>query len=165
MSLYGQTSRPAAWTAIRSPATGRAAIEELWSNPQIGEFFKYGIVSGIALAVDFGTLTLCTELLGLHYLTSAAIGFGLGVIVAYTLSVRWVFKTRALNSRSAERVLFVAIGLAGLALNHATMYGLTELAAVPYQFSKLASAILVFSFNFGLRKLILFRAPTGNRSI
>jgi hypothetical protein len=41
------------------------------------------------------------------------------------------------------------------------MYGLTELALLPYAVSKVGSVGLVFSFNFSVRKAILFTAPAA----
>ena len=39
---------------------------------------RYGAVNATALAFDFATLVLLTDLAGVHYLTSTAGGFGLG---------------------------------------------------------------------------------------
>jgi putative flippase GtrA len=82
-------------------------------------------------------------------------------VVAYLLSIRWVFATRRLASASAEGAIFLLIGLAGLIINHFVMYGLTELALLPYAVSKVGSVGLVFSFNFSVRKAILFTAPAA----
>lgn len=128
------------------------------------EFVRYGLASGVALVADFGTLVALTELFDVHYLTSAAAGFALGIAVAYGLSVRWVFARRRLASISAERVIFLVIGIMGLGLNHVVMQGLTEDAALPYALSKTASAALVFTFNFTLRKALLFTAPAAVRA-
>lgn len=130
------------------------------------EFLRYGITSAVALVCDFGTLVLLTEFAGFHYLVAAALGFGAGVLVAYSFSVRWVFHSRRLPSASAERALFILIGAAGLALNQAIIFGFTELVLFPYAASKLASIGIVFTFNFTLRKMFLFTGsatPGTNR--
>lgn len=137
---------------------GRRMIGRDPARSPFEEFVRYGLASGVALAADFGTLVVLTELFGVHYLTSAAAGFALGVAIAYGLSVRWVFARRRLASISAERVIFLAVGAAGLVLNHAVMQGLTEGALLPYAVSKSCSAALVFGFNFTLRKALLFTA-------
>ena len=126
----------------------------------LGELIRYGAASGIAFAADFGTLVLLTELAGLHYLASAVIGFGAGILAAYLLSVHWVFATRRLASVAAERTIFVLVGIAGLAINQVVIYSLTESGMLPYAVSKLVSAGIVFIFNFSVRKLALFSAPT-----
>lgn len=129
------------------------------STPAFGELIRYGAASGLALAADFGTLVLLTEIAGLHYLASAVVGFGAGILVAYVLSVRWVFASRRLSSVAAESAIFLAVGMAGLAINQVVIYSLTESALLPYTVSKLASAGIVFVFNFSVRKLALFTAP------
>lgn len=126
-----------------------------------GEFARYCAASALALAVDFGTLVLLTEVAGIHYLASAAAGFGLGVAVAYALGITWVFSARRLTNVSAERAVFFLIGVAGVIINHIAMLTLTEIALLPYTVSKLGSAGLVFTFNFSLRKGVLFTVPIG----
>lgn len=141
----------------------RAASREPAATP-FEEFLRYGVVSAIALFVDFGTLVLLTELAGIHYLASAAIGFTLGILIAYVLSIRWVFPVRRLSNMPAESAIFFLIGVAGLLINHVAMFELTETARFPYAVSKVGAAALVFTFNFTLRKVLLFRvamAPKG----
>jgi len=128
-----------------------------------GEFVSYAAASALALAGDFGTLVLLTELVGVHYLLSAAIGFSIGILITYVLSVRWVFSTRRLANVWAERAIFVLIGIAGLVINHIVMLGLTEFALLPYAISKLASVGLVFTFNFSVRKTVLFTVPAASK--
>jgi putative flippase GtrA len=138
----------------------RIASREPAASP-FAEFLRYGAASAVALCVDFAALVLLTEVAGIHYLASAAIGFSLGIAVAYILSVRWVFSARRLASVPAESAIFLLIGIAGLGINHAVMFGLTETAHLPYTVSKIGSACLVFSFNFVARKSVLFRVSTA----
>ena len=85
------------------------------------------------------------------------------MLVAYVLSVRWVFSARRLNSAAAETTIFILIGLAGLAINQVIMYSLTDGALLPYAVSKIVSAGIVFIFNFSVRKLALFTAPAAQQ--
>lgn len=120
------------------------------------ELARYGLVSILALSIDFSTLIICTETFELHYLLSAALAFTLGVSVAYGLSITWAFKVRARSDRRQEFLIFAGIGIAGLALNEFVMWNGTELLGLHYLVSKMLSALLVFFFNFGLRKTLLF---------
>lgn len=128
------------------------------------ELVRYGAASAVALACDFTLLVLLTELAGVHYLASAAAGFGVGVLAAYLLSIGWVFSSRRLASVPAECTIFVLIGLAGLVINHLVMFSLTEIALFPYALSKVVSAGLVFTFNFCARKGALFTVRLAPRS-
>ena len=128
------------------------------SNQVFGfwELVRYGLVSILALSIDFGTLIVCTESFGFHYLLSAALAFSLGVMVAYALSVSWAFKVRSCPSRRRELAIFVGIGIAGLGLNAFVMWNGTEVVGLHYLVSKMLSVVLVFFFNYGLRKTLLF---------
>jgi putative flippase GtrA len=121
-----------------------------------GEGARYAAASALALAVDFGTYWSLIHLAGVHYLLAAPAGFALGLATVYALCVSWVFARRRLADRRAEFLLFAAIGLGGMALNQAAVYIGVEHLALTYEHAKLVSAGLVFSFNFALRKVLLF---------
>ena len=140
----------------------RIASREPAASP-VEEFLRYGAASAIALFVDFTTLVLLTEVGGLHYLASAAVGFCFGIVAAYLLSIHWVFAARRLASVPVESALFLLIGVAGLGINHVAMLGLTEAAHLPYALSKIGSAGLVFTFNFIARKTVLFRVAAASK--
>ncbi len=120
------------------------------------QLLRYFVVGGTAFAVDFGLLWLLTESAGLHYVLSAALAFTAGLTVNYALSVIWVFNRHALRSRAAEFALFAVIGVVGLGLNEAILWGLTEWAGVHYLASKTVAAAVVFAWNFTARKYMLF---------
>ncbi len=117
---------------------------------------RYVAASALALAVDFGAFSGLIRLAGVHYLLAAPIGFALGLAVAYTLSIRWVFRQRRLKNARAEFALFALIGLAGMGLNQLVVYAGVERFGLVYEVAKLASASAVFGVNFALRKLLLF---------
>jgi putative flippase GtrA len=123
----------------------------------VGELVRSIATSMISFAMDFGILALLTEVFRVYYLISAAVSFGIGVTVSYALSVLWVFGNRRIPSKAAEYGLFVLIGLLGLGLNEALLWLFTEKLSIFYLLSKLIAAILVFFWNFGARKYILFR--------
>ncbi|MCB1763378.1 MAG: GtrA family protein [Gammaproteobacteria bacterium] len=121
------------------------------------ELIRYFIASIAALLVDVGTLYLLTQFAGLHYLISAGTGFLLGLATVYVLSIRWVFSKRRVKKSSHEVIIFSLIGLGGLGINEFGMYLLTDKLLFHFMVSKLVVTGLVFSWNFGIRKLLLFR--------
>ena len=123
----------------------------------IGESARYVAAGGLSLAVDFGCYVALIRLAGVHYLIAAPIGFLLGLALIYTLSITWVFSVRRLSSARLEFIVFASIGLAGMAFNQAIVYVGVEWLRLSYEVAKLLSAAIVFLFNFGCRKLILFR--------
>lgn len=120
------------------------------------QLFRATFVGGIAFLVDFGGLYVLTERVGLHYLVSAALSFGLGLLTNYTLSVAWVFPRRRLRNRWVEFAVFGVIGLVGLGCNELTIWLLTEKSGLHYLMSKIAATIGVYFWNFFARKLALF---------
>ena len=120
------------------------------------EGVRYFAASALALAIDFGSYSGLIRLAGVDYLVAAPIGFALGLAVVYGLSIRWVFRQRRLKDARAEFALFALIGLAGMALNQLVVYAGVEWLALAYELAKVLSAGIVFCFNFGSRKLLLF---------
>jgi putative flippase GtrA len=127
------------------------------------EWAKYLAASVAALAVDYTLLVLLTELVGLHYLVSAAIGFSAGLIVTYVLSVTVIFKQRRFG-RTLELGGFVVIGLLGLGLNELLLKGMVEGLGLHYALAKIPAAGISFLFNFAARRLILFTAPSSGEA-
>jgi len=122
----------------------------------VPEFSRYFMASLGALALDLGLLFCLVELFGVYYLTSAIVSFLIGMLFVYALCIGWVFNHRAVQNSRLELAIFVAIGIAGLALNAAIMWTGTEAAGLPYQLSKAVSVAFVFLFNFTMRKTLLF---------
>jgi putative flippase GtrA len=121
-----------------------------------GESLRYFVASAVALAVDYAILVGATELLGVHYLVSAALGFSAGLLVNYLLSVTWVFKERRLKSRWIEAAGFAAIGVLGLGLNEGLMALFVEGVGLPYALAKIPATGVGFLFNYGVRRILLF---------
>ncbi|MBN2530501.1 MAG: GtrA family protein [Deltaproteobacteria bacterium] len=122
------------------------------------QFFRYLFVAGLAFVVDFSSLFAFTHWAGFHYLLSAALAFILGLITNYSLSIIWVFTERTMKSAKLEFLIFTGIGIAGLGLNELVIWLCTEFIGTHYLVSKIISTGLVFSFNFILRKILLFKA-------
>jgi putative flippase GtrA len=122
------------------------------------QLFRYTFVGGLAFIVDFGTLYLLTEFLHLHYLISAAAAFILGLLTNYFLSIKWVFSSRTIDSRSVEFMLFAIIGLIGLGLNELFLWIFTDLLSIYYLLSKIITAVFVYLWNFFARKYALFNS-------
>ncbi|NHZ85963.1 MAG: GtrA family protein [Planctomycetia bacterium] len=126
------------------------------TNNTLVQLFRYTFVGGIAFIFDFGTLYLLTEYFNIYYLVSAAIAFLLGLTINYFLSVIWVFQKRSLKSKYVEFIVFALIGIIGLALNEFIIWFFTETVNIHYLQSKLISTVLVYLWNFFIRKYFLF---------
>ncbi|MBP9668973.1 MAG: GtrA family protein [Candidatus Pacebacteria bacterium] len=137
-------------------ATPSVALSSMGSEG-LHEFIRYVVASAIALVLDIATLSLLTSILGVPYLVSGAVAFLVGLTAVYILSVRWVFAVRALSNPWTEFLLFAGIGVVGLLINEAVLYLFTSVFGFFYLVSKIASVIFVFTWNFGARKIFLFK--------
>lgn len=127
---------------------------------------RYFAASLLALALDVGTLSLCLRLLHFGLAWSVTLGFTVGAVVAYLLSIRWVFRERAFrNAPAFEFLSFVAIGIAGLGVTQFVLWiGVTELGLLA-EAVKLAAAGVTFAFNYVVRKSLLFAAARRSASL
>ncbi len=147
---------------------GIAALFAGDTNNILIQFFRYGIVGGIAFVVDFGILWALTEFAGLHYLLSATAGFVAGLIVNYLISVRWVFtasaaqRAKSAKLRRIEFICYAIIGVIGLGLNSLILWLSTDILGIYYLGSKLISTALVFIWNFLARRVLMsWTLPAG----
>jgi putative flippase GtrA len=114
-------------------------------------------VGGVAFLVDIGLLYVLTEFAGVYYLISAAIAFLFGLLTNYCLSRLWVFDRRTLKNVTMEIAIFAAIGIVGLGLNEVILWFAREKIHFHYLVAKGISAGIILIWNFGVRKLLLFR--------
>ncbi len=121
-----------------------------------GELSRYLVVSAVALGVDVGLLSLLTLGFGAHYLIANPVAFAFGAVAAYLGSIHWAFRNRKLSNRSMELLIFVAIGIGGLAVNESVLWLGIEVAALSLIIAKIGAAATSFVFNFVVRKIILF---------
>jgi putative flippase GtrA len=147
--LEPDTLKPEFETSLSIAAAGSEGLHE---------FIRYTLASGLALSLDTGFLWLGTSSIGLPYLLSGAISFLAGLSLVYYLSIHWVFAKRALRDSRLEFLIFGSVGTGGLILTEIILYVFTDLLGVFYILSKFASIIIVFIWNFTMRKLILFRS-------
>lgn len=116
------------------------------------QFFKYFGVALIGYVVDFGLLLVSKEVLHLHYLPSAVIGFIAGLLVVYVLSSQFVFGQSKIHSKSVEFGIFATIGVVGLGLLMVLMWLMTDIFHINYLLSKILATAVVYMWNFLARK-------------
>lgn len=126
----------------------------------LGQFLRYLVTGGLAFVIDFGLFAFCLYKLEWHYLLANLVGLIAGLVLNYVLSIIWVFSEckRVLeNKRTAEFSVFAMVGVAGVGINQLLMYLMVGSFEWNEMLSKMMAAILVLLWNFGARKLMLFR--------
>ncbi|MDR0489117.1 MAG: GtrA family protein [Propionibacteriaceae bacterium] len=124
------------------------------------QVFRALFVAALAFIADAGLLWVLS-LTGMHYLICAAFGFILGVIVNFVLSIKFVFKEKAPVGRRVEFLVYLLVGLGGFGITIGLMWFFTEIVGFHFMVSKLATIVATFIWNFGVRKLTLYRKDSS----
>lgn len=128
------------------------------------EALRYAVVGGIAFLADFGTLVAAQELLlkafscGVYI--STVLGFIVGLVVNYVLSLFYVFispKDRGKGRGVGAFLIFGFVGLIGLGLTELGMWLGVEILACNYMIVKIVVTGLVLGWNYIGRKVLVFR--------
>ena len=124
--------------------------------PSPRELVRYSAASATALAIDATLLAVLVQGAHWHYLPASSVSFMVGALIAYTLSILFVFTYRRLAGSSAEPLTFVGIGVIGLLLNASIMAVGVECLGLHYMVAKVCAAGVTFFSNYALRRLLLF---------
>ena len=124
------------------------------------QIVRNAVVEGVRYATNMLILWTLTEfVLGKEYLgVSSAIASLLAGLVNYALSSLWVFHKveKKAEKNLLQFALFTAIGAVGLGINVGITTFLTRHAGVNYLISNTIAQIIVFFFNFFMRKHLVF---------
>ncbi|MCQ2090076.1 MAG: GtrA family protein [Fibrobacter sp.] len=134
--------------------------EKLPRKSLAGQFMRYLFTGGLAFVVDFGLFALCLYVFEWHYLVANLVGLLAGLVLNYALSVGWVFtacERKLEKKKTAEFAVFAAVGFIGVGLNELLMLLMVDVFEWLEMLSKMIAAGVVLMWNFGGRKLILFR--------
>jgi putative flippase GtrA len=127
------------------------------TNAVLPQAIRFGIVGAVATVADASLLHVLVSIYHLHYLLSTVFGFAVGIVTSYTLSMRWVFVSRAIANKSIEFTIFMMVGVVGLALTALAMYVCVSSLRMHYMHAKAVAVVTVFIWNFGVRRALLCR--------
>lgn len=129
------------------------------------QIIRNGVVEGVRYTTNMLILWILTEyVLGKELLgISTAIASLLSGIVNYALSSLWVFHKveKKADKNLLQFALFTAIGAIGLAINIGITTFLTNHIGINYLISNTIAQIIVFFFNFFMRKHLVFERKQG----
>lgn len=120
--------------------------------------FRALFVGGVSMIFDMAALFFVTSVLHLFYQIGVVAGFFVGAVVNYILTHFWVFSRVKISRKkhTQDFILFGIIGVIGLLLTMGLIFILYEQLAFSLFVSKILSAILVFFWNYGARKVLIF---------
>ncbi len=94
-------------------------------NPKEAErFFKFLVVGTIGFVVDFGTLALLKEVVGLATIYANTISFTAAVISNFTFNRFWTYPDSRTKKVLSQVGQFAFVSLIGLGLNNAILLSL-----------------------------------------
>lgn len=124
------------------------------------QIVRNAVVEGVRYTTNMLILWTLTEyVLGKDYLgVSTAIASLLAGLVNYVLSSLWVFHKVEEKAKKnlLQFALFTAIGAVGLGINVEITTFLTRHIGVNYLISNTIAQVVVFFFNFFMRKKLVF---------
>lgn len=118
---------------------------------ELTRFVRFCLVGASGILVNMGLLWLLTEVAGLFYLFSAAVSIESSIISNFALNDFFTFPDRrAPGTKPFLRrlVKFNLVSLAGLGLNMAVLWTLTDLFGVYYLLSNLCGIVVATLWNY-----------------
>jgi putative flippase GtrA len=112
--------------------------------------------SALATACQYLTLVLAVELRVLEPVPASCAAYLVGANVNYHLRRRYVFRVTAAHLQHLAP--YLAVTLAGFALNGLIVALVAQVEAAPYLAAQVAATGIVFGWNFLAHKLWTFRA-------
>lgn len=120
------------------------------------EIVRFCFVGGVSFLIDYGLLFVLTEFVGLYYLYSSAMSFGVAVVFNYWLCVVYVFKG-ARKQTTRQAIIFFGTGVIGLGLNQLCMWFFVDVMRVHYMLAKVGATAIVTVWNYVTKR----KAVTG----
>lgn len=122
------------------------------------EFCKYFIVSVIALCADYATYWAIASRKILDLPLAAVIGYASGLIIAYVLMTRNVFKNGWLRDKKyVEFLMFLISGGLGMLLTYGVVWLAVESIGDKPLIAKTLAVGVSFVGVYLFRKLVVFR--------
>jgi putative flippase GtrA len=125
---------------------------------------RFGVVGAIGFAVDGGVMQLITATTGVSPLIARAFSFPLALSVTWALNRTWTFETGRTRAPLSQYRRYVAVQIAGFAINYAIFAGLVMMGGVWRDWPLLAlmvGALVSMIFTYVLSRQLVFSGPTA----
>lgn len=120
----------------------------------IKDFLLYLIVGGIATVAEWVLFYVFDK--GLHYLPATIIAYILSTFVNWLAGRVLVFKNNGQSFLKEILSIYIA-SIVGLLLNLLIMWVAVDLADINEMISKIIATAIVFTYNFLVRKLLIYK--------
>lgn len=126
------------------------------------QFFRYLFVGGLASVVDWTALWFFYDIVNIYKYVSIALAFACGLLVNYIFSSLFVFTNVENGNRTSQFTIYLTTGLMGLGWTELFMLLFDEVLGIHYMVSKIITTAIVLLWNFGSKKILLYR-KRGNK--
>lgn len=124
------------------------------------KFIKFLGVGGTATAIQYGILVLLVEANLAVPVVASAIGYIISSAANYALNYYFTFSSTARHHVAIAK--FIAVASAGLAINSALLYLMTEIASFYYLLAQLVATGAVMLWNFFIHRHWTYASAPGN---
>lgn len=116
----------------------------------MNRILRFATVGASGIVVNQGLLWFFTEVAGLYYLLSSAIGIETSIITNFILNDKWTFRDRSEGRGGMLRrgIKFNTVSVAGLLINVSVLYLCTEFLGIYYLLSNLVGILAAFLWNY-----------------
>jgi len=121
------------------------------------QFMRFGVVGGIATAVQYLVLIMLVQWAGINPVISSAIGFTASAFLNYALNYRYTFRSGRSHRQALPR--FFAVALSGLSLNTLLMALMVGVLGLNYMLAQLTATSAVLFGNFFANRHWTFKNP------
>lgn len=122
----------------------------------IPELLRFCVVGGFSFACNFAVIVFLTEELGLNYLLSILVCFGITTLVSFWLNRRWTYrKNHGSATRDLRRYLTTTLVQMGFSLGLCSLC--VEVFHWPYRLAVIFLSIMLVPVNYWLHRRWSFR--------
>ncbi|MEJ7558888.1 MAG: GtrA family protein [Pedobacter sp.] len=123
-------------------------------------FVKAQLSAFLGGLIDYGVMIFCTEVFGIYYPISIAIGGVIGAIFNFTVNRYWTFNTEKASKApvGAQLVKFMFVVAGSIFLKSTGTFLFTSRLNIDYKISRIIVDIIVsLGFNYLLQTYWVFR--------
>lgn len=117
----------------------------------IKELLRFVFTGGISFLIDYSTMVVFKEIIGVDYLLASIIGFTVSVIVNYFMCILWVFENANKGDKKTV-IVFVGSSVIGLGLTALLMWVFVDLLGLFYMIAKVIVTAIVMVWNYFAKK-------------
>jgi dolichol-phosphate mannosyltransferase len=122
-----------------------------WRTKELHRFLTFCLIGALGAIINLGILYLLTNIYGIYYLISGAIGIEAGLLSNFVLNKIWTFKDREVKGlKSIGRALYRdhVVRFIGILLNLFVLWFLTTIGGIYYIFSQIVGIFVAMMWNF-----------------